>query len=127
MFLTPFSLRAKFAKEAVEVSPGPKMDPHWVPIWEQNAVQKVVAQLPVGSPGVARAPQAFQHAQGLIFIAFGVRFAGLGPRFCCEIQSIPGADGCPLRIFLQTIYSDGHGPEFCGIGGFWTSMLFGHF
>ena len=27
------------------------MDPHWVPIWEQNAVQKVVA---LESPGLRR-------------------------------------------------------------------------
>ena len=69
MFFTLFSSRAKVAQEALEVSPGPKMDPQWVPIWEQNDVQNVVAQLPVGSPGAARAPQPFQHAQGLIFIA----------------------------------------------------------
>ena len=65
-FFTPFSIRAKVAKEAVEVSPRAKMDPHWVPIWEQNAVQKVVAQLPVGSDGAAGAPKAFQNTQGLI-------------------------------------------------------------
>ena len=65
----------------VEVSPGAKMDPHWVPIWEQNAVQKVVAQLLVGSPGVDRAPKAFPSTQGLLFIAWGVCFAGLGPCF----------------------------------------------
>jgi len=78
-FFTLFSSRAKVAQEALEVSPGPKMDPHWVPIWEQNAVQNVVAQLPVGSPGADRAPKAFRHTQGLIFIALGVRSAGLGP------------------------------------------------
>ena len=78
-FFIPFSLRAKVAKEALEVSPGTKMDPHWVPIWEQNAVQKIVAQLPVGSHGAAWAPKAFQNTQGLIFIVLGVRFAGLGP------------------------------------------------
>ena len=82
MFFTPFSLRAKVAKEAVKVSPGAKMDPHWVPIWEQNDVEKVVAPLPVGSPGADRAPKAFQNRQGLILIPLGVRFAGLGPRLC---------------------------------------------
>ena len=81
-FFTPFSSRVKFAQEAVDVSPGAKMDPHWVPIWEQNAVQKVVAQLPVGSPGADRAQKAFQNTQDLIFIALGVCFAGLAPRFC---------------------------------------------
>ena len=79
MFFTLFSSRAKVAQEALEVSPGPKMEPQWVPIWEQNDVQNVVAQLPVGSLGADRAPKAFRHTQGLIFIALGVRFAGLGP------------------------------------------------
>ncbi len=78
-FLTLFSSRAKVAQEALEVSPGPKMDPQWVPIWEQNDVQNVVAQLPVRSLGADRAPKAFPNTQGLIFIALGVRFAGLGP------------------------------------------------
>ena len=78
-FFTLFSSRAKVAQEALEVSPGPKMDPQWVPIWEQNDVQNVVAQLPVGSPGADRAPKAFRHTQGLILIPLGVRFAGLGP------------------------------------------------
>ncbi len=82
-FFAPFSSRVKVAQEALEVSPGPKMDPHWVPIWEQNDVQKVVAQLPVGSHGAAWAPKAFQNTQGLIFIVLGVRFAGLGPRLWC--------------------------------------------
>ena len=82
VFVTPSSIRAKVAKEAVDVSPRPKMDPHWVPIWEQHAVQIVVAQLPVGSPGADRAPKASQNTLDLIFIALGVRFDGLGPRFC---------------------------------------------
>ena len=81
-FFTHFSIRAKVAQEALEVSPGPKMDPHWAPIWEQNAVQKVVPQLPVGRHGAARPPKDFQNPQGLIFIALGVRSAGLGPQFC---------------------------------------------
>ena len=79
MCFTLFSSRAKVAQEAVKVSPGSKMDPHWVPIWEQNDVQKIVAQLPVRSHGADRAPKAFQNTQALIFIALGVRFAGLGP------------------------------------------------
>ena len=83
MFFTLFSSRAKVAQEALEVSPGPKMDPQWVPIWEQNDVQNVVAQLPVRSLGADRAPMGFQTTPGLIFIALGVRFAGLGPRVCC--------------------------------------------
>ena len=53
-FFTLFSSRAKVAQEALEVSPGPKMDPQWVPIWEQNDVQNVVAQLPVRSLGADR-------------------------------------------------------------------------
>ena len=81
MFFTLFSSRAKVAQEALEVSPGPKMDPQWVPIWEQNDVQNVVAQLPVRNLGADRAPKAFPNTQGLIFLALGVRFAGPGPRF----------------------------------------------
>jgi len=39
-FFTPFSIRAKGDKETVEVSPRAKMDPHWVPIWEQMPSKK---------------------------------------------------------------------------------------
>ena len=78
-FFTLFSSRAKVAQEALEVKHGPKVDPQWVPIWEQNDVQNVVAQLPVRSLGADWAPKAFPNTQGLIFIALGVRSAGLGP------------------------------------------------
>ena len=87
------------------------MDPHWVPIWEQNDVQKVVAQLPVGSPGADRVPKAFQNTQGLILIALGVRFAGLGPLWVSvllaldldygDMVSIFGPNTCRPRCLLQ--------------------------
>jgi len=101
-FFTPFSSRVKFAQEAVDVSPGAKMDPHWVPIWEQNDVPNVVAQLPVRSLGADRAPKAFPNTQGLIFIALGVRIA-LSPRRRAQWQSpwrsrlgaVPDCPDCP--------------------------------
>ena len=113
------------------------MDPHWVPIWEQNAVQNVVAQLPVGSPGADRAPKAFRHTQGLIFIALGVRSAGLGPLwvsvslaldldfvdmvsiFWPAHTSLEGPGACPCLACAKTIqtiqsyYANGPGQGLC--------------
>ena len=100
-FFTPFSIRAKVAKEAVQVSPGPKMDPHWVPIWEQNDVQKIVAQL-----ARHRRLQTRQTpCQGLI-LKVTLTPSILVQEIEIEIaaRSIAGADGCPFRVCLYICF-----------------------
>jgi len=100
-FFAPFSSRVKVAQEALEVSPGPKMDPHWVPIWEQNDVQMVVAQL-----ARHRRLQTRQTpCQGLI-LKGTLTPSILVQAIEIEIaaRSIAGADGCPFRVCLYICF-----------------------
>jgi hypothetical protein len=97
-FFALFSSRAKVAQEALEVSPGPKMDPHWAPYRSVTTrsmgpvfcVVFFFCASPFAGPFAG-------HGQS----RRGTKGTHMDPLCVRHAKSFAGADGCPVSCFAR--------------------------